>query len=140
MLGVTINNKHTWRDWNMVLNEYPTVSPPAPKEKLVDLPGADGSLDFTEVHAGRVLYETRRITLKLTIMADRALWPSIYSDVLTAIHGQEVQITMDDDTEYYWSGRAKVTKYDPDKVTATMTITAEVKPHKTHRETGKKVL
>lgn len=140
MLGVTINDKHTWWSWSMVLNEYPTVSPPVPKEKFVDILGADGSLDLTEVNAGRVLYENRRITLKLTIMADRARWPSIYSEVLTAIQGQEVQIIMDDDAEHHWSGRAKVTQYAPDKATATMTITAEVKPHKTHRETGKKVL
>lgn len=140
MLGVTINGKHSYKDYGLILKSYPVVSPPVPKEKYIDIPGRHGGVDASRVLTGKIQYEWRTITMEFTLSQPREEWPAVYSALLNDMQGQEVGVYMDDDSEYIYSGTAKVTKYAPGLAVAEITIEAKVDPYKMHIITGEKVL
>lgn len=131
MRGVTFDNKHSYREWGLMLRETPKITSPEPKTHYVDIPGAHGMLDLTEMLTGKVQYKNRKITMEYVTLAGRGDWPAIYSDILTELQGQLKQITLDDDPQHYYTGR--VTVGEPERVnekTVTLKMTAEVEPHK----------
>lgn len=133
MHGVTFNDKHTYRDWGLLIKSRPNISPPVPKLKLIQVPGSDKVIDLTEHLTGRVHYEPRTIQFEFTMMTERERWPFLYSDILTYLHGQRMQIVMDDDAEYCYTGRVTVGELKPEKKTAVLVMTAEVEPYKRER-------
>lgn len=133
MHGVIFGDKHTYRDWGLIAKSRPNISPPRPKLKLVQVPGSDTVIDLTESLTGKVNYEPRTIDFEFIMMADRARWPNLYSDILTYLHGRRMKIVMDDDPNYYYIGRVTVGDLDPEKKTAVLTMKAEVEPYKRER-------
>ena len=45
--GVLFGDKHSHRDWQLLLNSRPEISSPVPKTNYIDIPGGDGILDLT---------------------------------------------------------------------------------------------
>ena len=133
MLGMIFGEKHTYRDWGLLLKSRPEISPPTPKIKLIQVPGSSRVIDLTESLSGEVTYETRQIKAEFFTMDDRDRWPILYSNILTYMHGKSIRIIMDDDPNYFYTGRVTVGELMPDKRTATLTITAEVEPYKRER-------
>lgn len=138
MLGVTFGDKHSHYDLGLWMTKYPVITPPSPKIKTVDVPGADGALDLSTVLTGHIQYNRRTITMEFAILGDRAEWPEIHSNIMDALHGREMDIILDDDPEYCYTGRLIVSGYDPQKVTSGVAITADVEPYKTRIETTTK--
>ena len=56
MKGVKIGEKHTFKDWNLILLSV-DIDFPNPKTETVDIPGTDGELDFSEVLTGDIKVE-----------------------------------------------------------------------------------
>lgn len=133
MNGVIFNDKHSFRDWGLVMKTRPNISPPAPKTKLIEVPGSDRVIDLTESLTGAVHYEMRTISFEFVMMAERDRWPALYSDIMKTIHGKSVRIIMDDDPNYYYTGRVSVGDLDPDKKVAVLTMEAQVEPYKRER-------
>ncbi len=141
MRGVMFNGKHTWFDWGLLLKGFPVVSPPEPKTKVVEIPGSDAVIDLTETLTGKVHYKQRTIKCAFTFAGNRYRWETVYTDILNHLHGRNIEIILDDDIEYAYTGRAKVEEWEPGKHTADIIITAKVNPYKTARFIkGKKVL
>lgn len=130
MHGVTFGSKHSYRTWNLMLKSRPEISPPKPKTKLIQVPGTNTVIDLTEALTGEVKYEPRTIRCVFCVVGGRSEWPAVYSDILDEIHGQRMQIVMDDDLNYYYIGRVTVDQWESEEVTATIVITAEVEPYK----------
>ena len=57
-------------------------------------------------------------------------WPTMYSKVQSLFHGKQVKVIFDDDTEYYYSGRATVSNYTRFQTLGTFTITVNADPYK----------
>lgn len=133
MNGVIFNDKHSFRDWGLVMKTRPNISPPTPKLKMIDVPGSDRVIDLTESLTGAVHYEMRTISFEFVMMAERDRWPSLFSDILKTIHGKRVRIIIDDDPNYYYTGRVTVGDLDPDKKVAVLTMEAQVEPYKRER-------
>lgn len=133
MRGVTFGDKHSYHHWGLMLKSRPVISPPTPKTKYVDVPGMNGSLDMTQALTGYVQYENRKITFEFVLMADRDAWSAIYSDVLDYLHGRKLDIIMDEDPMFYYTGRVTVNKWSVSHRIPTITMTAEVEPFKTAR-------
>lgn len=138
MLGVTFGNNHSLHDLGLWLMKYPDITPPVPKVKTVDVPGADGALDLSRVLTGSMTYNRRTITMEFAIIKPRWMWPEIHSAIMDALHGMEMDIILDDDPEYCYTGTVSVSGYDPGKVTSDVTITADVEPYKTRIKTTRK--
>ena len=131
--GVYFNNKHSYRNWGLVLKGYPIFTPPQPETKLIKVPGSDVVIDLTESLTGKTHYGIRKGTFEFYVIGGRSEWPSVYSSILNELHGKRMQITMDDDPNYYYIGRVAVDEWQSDKATATIVITAEVEPYKRAR-------
>ena len=134
MRGITFDNKHSYWDWGLMLKSAPKITSPEPKTHYVDVPGAHGTLDLTEALTGKVQFKMRKIELDFITTAGRADWSAVYSDILSALHGQMKKITLDDDPQHYYMGR--VTVHDPErfKNIVTLRMTAEVEPFKRNHE------
>ncbi len=89
--------------------ELPTV-----QTKFVEVPGRDGTLDFTEALSGRPAYYDR--TIKLVFVTCKNIsheeWPDFLSKIANAIHGKRLQIIFDEDPDYYYDGRCVNSKFE----------------------------
>lgn len=106
MIGFTINGKHSYRDYGIILQNPYQLTPPIPKTHYISVPGRSGDLDLTEALTGKVEYENRILTLELGGM--KADWLTFFTTFLNDVHGKEVQMIFDHDTAHYFIGRATV--------------------------------
>ena len=141
MRGVTFDGKHSYWDWGLLLKTFPVVSPPEPKTKVVEVPGTDAVIDLTQVLTGNVHYKQREIRCHFTLPCNRDKWETVYTEILNHLHGKSIEIILDDDNEYAYTGRAQVSSWEPSQHCVDVVITADVAPYKTARFIpGKKVL
>ena len=76
MIGFTINGKHSYSDYGIILQNPYQITPPIPKTHYVTVPGRSGQLDLTEALTGRVEYESR--TLRLELGGMKSDWLSFF--------------------------------------------------------------
>lgn len=126
--GTDFGGVHSHRDLHLVQASV-TVEPAEPKTNFIDVPGADGSKDFTESPAGRVVYKTRKITWVYKLYPGDN-WATKYAQVSNAINGRQCKITLDDDPSYYYLGRVAVDKHAVDGILHTITVVATCQPYK----------
>lgn len=139
--GATFGDRHSYFDWGLLAKKRPVVTAPEPKTKLIEVPGSNVVIDLTESLTGAVHYGMRTITCAYVLMGDPEKQERIYTDLSSYLHGKRMSIVLDNDPEYSYTGRVKVSKWEPGQFSANITITAEVEPYKTARFiAGKKVL
>lgn len=129
MNGVKFGNKHTYDDWKLILIST-DISFPDVKTETLEIPGADGVLDFTESLTGDVKYKNRKISSELVMAQERSKWSSLISEITNYLHGQKFKIILDSDMNFYYLGRAEVNKFKSDKSLGNIVIDADVKPYK----------
>ena len=134
MRGVTFGDKHTYTTWGLYLKSPPKISSPEPKTYYVDIPGMHGEMDLSKALTGSVKYKKRKIEMEFVIVAGREEWSALYSEILSALHGQTQNITLDDDPEWYYTGMVTVGDPERDKKVVTLKMTADVAPYKTNSE------
>lgn len=113
---VTLNNNgddlerlHTYSTFGMWLSERPDLGSPEPKLNLLEIPGADGIVDLTEINAGEVKFNNRIITLTFARMVEASQQEQFKSLVMNALHGRKFdQIILDEDPGWYYTGRVVV--------------------------------
>lgn len=125
---VTING-HTPAEYS-AFHTHTVIAPPEPKIQEVEIPLTDGTVNVSELLSPVVHYSTRTITIELECNALRGLWPGIYSQLMSDIHGQKVNVIFNDDPDYYWTGVAKVTGMEESKATAVFSIEVNAQPFK----------
>ena len=127
--GVKFGDKHT-STYGIVLSDK-TIDTPEPKTESVDIPGADGSIDMTEL-LGSVKYKNRKINLIFSIVDKRnAALLETYSAILADLHGKHFEsIVLDDDPGYKYIGRVTgVTLSSSDSVPR-ISIEIDCEPYK----------
>lgn len=134
MRGVKFDNKHSYFQWGLMLKSAPKVSAPEPKTNYVDIPGVHGQLDLSTLLTGGVRYKNRKIEMEFIAMSDRLIWSDIYSEILDAVHGKTLKITLDDDPLNYYTGMVTVDTPEWDKKAVMLKMTAEVSPFKKNNE------
>lgn len=130
MNGVLFGTKHSYRDWGLFLADRPTISEPEPKTMYIDIPASNGSIDLTESLTGEVNYYDRKITMNFLMVDKRSNWAETTSIIADFLHGQRMQIWMDEDLAYYYEGRLQINSLKSDKVKQTIVIEGTVYPFK----------
>lgn len=129
--SIQIGNYNTWDSWHLVPLTRPNVAPPIPKTEYVDIPGADGSLDYTEVLSGGINYDDRSGAWQFIVMNGYGSWDERYTTIMKSLQGVYFsRIIFDDDPNYYYSGRLWVNDWKSDKHYSTITINYRLDPYK----------
>lgn len=121
--------RNTWENWKLAPSVRPVVNPPEPKKEYVDVPGADGSIDYTEALT-KVRYNDR--TGSWTFLIDNGYWdwPTLYTEFMTRYQGKKVMCQLTDDPDYYYLGRIEVNQYNQNKDYSSFTINYTLEPFK----------
>lgn len=127
--GGTFGGKHTYNDFGLIPKSKITFAPPDVKTTLVDVPEADGILDYTGLLTGKVAYGNRQGTLEFIVLTDDD-YLSVYSQVLLHFHGQKMNIVLDDDPLFFYTGRLSVNKWKSVEGASTIAIDYDLEPYK----------
>lgn len=134
--GVTIGEKHTYRDWGLVCTKI-EIADPERKTYLVSVPGRDGDLDLSEALTGEANYGNRELKMEfIRREKEFARWHVKYSDILDYCHGQRRRIILDSDRGYFYDGRMKAETDKDFKGAEHITVMVEAEPYKLERYSG----
>lgn len=129
MQTVTFGTKNSYDDFGLILTDK-NIGFPEPKLKEVDVIGADGVIDLSEVLNDDIKYKTRKLQFTFTVLKGSKYWASTVTDVVNYLHGKKLRIQMDFDPAYYYTGRCKINSFKTSKRLCTITIDAECEPYR----------
>ena len=113
------------------------IGTPTAKVSKVPVPGSDVTLDFTDYFGG-VHFNNRTITL--TFLSLEPWDDAMPNDMRlkNAIHGSKLEISFDDDPDWYWAGRVSVGEWTYYRRAGKIVVTIDCEPYKyKRRETVK---
>ena len=128
MNGVTFGSLHSYNDLDLILNTK-TIGKASPKTTTVDVPGGDGELDYTE-YFGDVKYYDRELTFEFSTIVKPTDFLSLYSRLQNQLNGRKMQITLDDDHEFYYVGRITIDDWQTCKRIGKIVINVKAEPYK----------
>ena len=130
MLNDVIFNdeKSAYEDWNIILTKA-EIPLPTPKTSYVDIKGADGVLDLTEVLTNDIQYNNRPIKLTFEMIDDTDYY-NLISDIGNYLHGKIITIKLTNDEDYYYIGRASISKWECIKRKGIIVINVDSEPYK----------
>jgi len=123
--GITIGNKHSYRDFHLIPSSPLVIAPPEPKTSYDDT--KDGEIDRTMMLRGEVKYENRKGSLEFTVLKRDG---GLYSEIMAYLHGKEYEAVLDDDPAFSYKGRFFVESYAPGRNFASITIGYILEPYK----------
>ena len=129
MKGVKFGNFRSWDDFSLILSQK-TIGTPSPKTETIDIPGGDGVLDLTEFF-GETKYNNRNLSFEFSTIVPQSEFMNLFSRVQDALHGQKMQIVLDDAPEWYYTRRISVSEWKAEKAVGKLTIDCDCEPYKT---------
>lgn len=127
-VDVLFGNTKSYEDWGLKL-ETIQLSFPEAKTDQIDIPGANGVIDLTEVN-GQVCYKNRAMTLTFSLDDDYAKWHLLSSRIAKELHGKMIKCILPDDPNYYYEGRFSLDSKKTNDVITDIVITGDVHPFK----------
>ncbi len=128
--GVTFGTKHSYKDFGLILSKK-QISLPTPQTEKVSIPGRDGDLDLTEaLGAGIVRFGNRNLKLTFAIPNMKEYGLTRQSKLANYLHGQKMRIILDEEREYYYSGRCVINPIESNKAIGKVVIDCDVDPYK----------
>lgn len=128
--SIKFGNKHTWNDWHLIPTIRPVFATPPVKTKYVDIPGANGQLDLTEIITGRPIFDVRKGQFEFLVDNNYENYDTVYLKVLNYLHGQKLEAILDDDPTHYYSGRFTVSQWRSSKTNSSIVIDYVVDPYR----------
>ena len=130
MLNDVIFNgdKSAYDEWNIILTKT-EIPIPTVKTSTVEIKGADGVLDLSEVLTGEVRYNNRTMKLTVEMLNDNDYY-GLITEISNYLHGKMVTVTLSNDEEYYYKGRASINSWECVKRKGTIVITVDCEPYK----------
>lgn len=120
---------NTWDRWHIAPSSRPYIVPADPKTEYVDVPGADGSLDFTDILTD-VRYADRTGSWSFLVDHTKWNWPELYSQFMNEYQGKDIRVRLIDDPEYYYEGRISLKDYKQGKDWSSFEIDYHLGPFK----------
>ena len=108
--SIIISGKNTYGEWHMYPTSRPHVAPPEVKTSYVDIPGANGGLDYTELLNGEPKYGYRKGSWEFLLIPQDE-WASVYRSLVDYLHGKQHTIILEDDPNYIYTGRLSVNQW-----------------------------
>lgn len=121
----SFDDSQDWETWHAVLEDH-IIQVPEPKTAYLEVPGRNGTLDYSEAITGAPVFNDRTITMQFAFVdpveANRI---SDADSFVNSIHGRRKKITFDY-LEGYFSGRCSCEKKienDGQRIVVTVTAT-----------------
>lgn len=127
MVGIRLNDTHTFYDLGFILSSY-TIEAPSVKTQTVEVAGGDGVLDLTD-YFGEPKFNNRKLSFELSKEQNQEDFRIEYSEILNRFNGQKVNITLDNDSDFYFVGRLSIS-YTRDKTITRITLECDCEPYK----------
>ena len=130
MFGLTIGDKHTYRDFGLTMTSF-YIPLPEVRRNVIEIPYASGSIDYTDI-TGEPAYNDRE-GLKFTFaIHDKSWedWESIKTKIAMYLHGKKLKMIPDNDTGYYYLARLHLDSEKKFKSYGTITLTGTADPFK----------
>lgn len=125
--GVKFGAYHSSTDLSLVLNSK-EIGAPEVKENRIPIPAADGSIDLTEALTGSVMYADRDLVFKFTKIGGDFI--AVFSDIQNKVHGKKMNIVLDTDPNFYYTGRVFVNAWTSNATTGEVEIRCTCDPYK----------
>lgn len=125
---VQFAEKRSYADWGLKLESI-NLSFPEAKVEQIDIPGANGILDLSEVN-GQICYKNRTLALGFSLMDDYVEWHDLSSQIARVLHGKAIRCILPDDPNYYYDGRFSLQTSKDNDVNADFVIVGDVYPFK----------
>lgn len=124
--------KHTWEDWKLVPSSRPLFAPPKQKLSIIDVPGANGSIDLSEILTGYPVYENREGSIEFIVINGYDEWYRKYTEISNFLHGLNIKAYLEDDRNFYYTGRFWVDEWrsNNDGTWSNIVISYSVFPYK----------
>lgn len=123
----------TWSDLHLIPASRPVIAPPKVRENYIEVPGAHGSVDLTDILIGRPLYENRTGSFDFYVdhtNEEYDRWDYAYDKLLNLLNGFKKKIILKDSPSYYYEGRLSVNAWETDKLASQITLDYNVQPFK----------
>lgn len=128
--GMTINGKHTYRDYGLILTSAPYVERPEMQTEYVEVTGLNGALDYSTVLTdGEPRYKNREGSWTFHVTG-RDNYAERVAELMNALHGVEAKIVFDDTPDYYYEGRLTVNEFVSDARGRVITLDYVLDPFK----------
>lgn len=138
--GITFGDIHTYDDLNLILSICPDMPPAKAKTTYIDIPGADGSLDLSEVH-GEMKYSDRENTYTFTMHPqDTMTWEEKMQEVSNLLNGIRTRMTLDKDEDYFWDVRVTLDEFKSEKRLHQIVVAVKAFPYKFKQDITKRVV
>ena len=118
--SITIGDKNTWDDWHLISKTRPFFNPPKLKTKYLEIPGASGSIDVSQILTGYPLYSNREGSIDFTILntddledSSQMKWYDLYSEMMNYLNRKNFKAVLEDEPDYYYEGQFTVNSYKP---------------------------
>lgn len=106
---------------------------PAPKTETAEVPLRDGYINLTAMLSDEIHYAARTITIGLELRSLRGEWATYWARILRDLHGREIEVTRQEDPNWFWIGTATVGPIEDHGASAGVTITVNAQPYKRTR-------
>lgn len=128
MNAVIFDDLHSYNDFRLILTSK-TIGKAEPKTEKIEVPCADGQLDYTE-YFGEVKYKNRPLTFEFSTIISPKDFLSLYSRLQNLLNGRKMKITLTDDADYYYVGRVTVNEWASNKRIGKIVIDVDAEPYK----------
>ena len=122
------NDISAFYDWNIVLTKA-EIPPPEPKLLTVEIQGADGEIDLSEVLTNDIKYNNREIKLTFEVLNDAEYYETTKT-VGKYLHGKQITFTLTHDDDYYYTGRAYINSWECVQRKGTIVVMVNADPYK----------
>lgn len=124
--GVKFGEKHSIDDWDLLMINK-SIGDAEPKTLDVDIPGANSKLDMSE-WTGDVLYNNRTLVFDFDIYDSPSNWWPLKRQITNYLHGKKLKIILDQDKDYFYYGRCKVSNFSNETTVAHISIECDCEP------------
>lgn len=121
---------NTWTDWHLIPSSRPSVVPPTIVTKYVEIPGSDGVLDLSNFLTGRPTYGQRQGSFSFIVDNDHEQWEKLRSKITNALHGKKLNMRLEDDPNYFYTGRFTVGNWETGSDHSTVSLSYQLDPYK----------
>ena len=137
MRTIEVDGEDSFENWGLLLTSV-TLSPPAPKTHLVDVPGGDGSIDLTEALTGDIAYGDRSQTFEFAVPVPDS-FETAKTRISNCVHGRRLAYRLSWDPGYTYYGRFAVKSYEESPGVGRIALDVVADPYKTRNTQSRRL-